>query len=131
MTLVGDGCQIYTQRIEDNLNTPSGYRKSYKIQVKFVDYRYQYRFDLTQLEYENQFRRVLNELPDSEMELPAWTPPSWQKFWEDSEKAGRAMKIMGPSPQDYIDRILLLGNKTLLDSNVKTENVPEIRPTEP
>ena len=131
MTLVGDGCQIYTQRIEDNLNTPSGYRKSYKIQVKFIDYRYQYRFDLTQLEYENQFRRVLNELPDSEMELPAGTPPSWQKFWEDSEKAGRAMKIMGPSPQDYIDRILLLGNKTLLDSNVKTENVPEIRPTEP
>jgi hypothetical protein len=122
---------FYTQRVEDNLNTPSGYRKSYKIQVKFVDYRYQYKFDLMQLEYENQFERVLKELPDSEMELPAGTPPAWQKFWKDSGKAGQAKKIMGPSPQDYIDGILLFGKKTLLDSDVKTEDIPEIRPTEP
>ena len=55
ITLVGDGCQIYTQRIEDKLNTPSGFRVTNRIQVRFFDYRYQYRFDLLQSEYEKQF----------------------------------------------------------------------------
>jgi hypothetical protein len=130
ITLVGDGCQIYTQRIEDKLNTPSGFRVTNRIQVRFFDYRYQYRFDLLQSEYEKQFQRVLDDLPDSEMEFPAYIPQSWQQFWKDSEKAGRAMNIMGPSPQNYLDKILLFGKKTILDVETKTEYIPEIIPAE-
>jgi hypothetical protein len=129
-TLFGDFCQIFIQEIEDRMNTPLGFRVTHRIQVKFFDYRYQYRFDLLQSEYEKQFQRVLDDLPDSEMEFPAYIPQSWQQFWKDSEKAGRAMNIMGPSPQNYLDKILLFGKKTILDVETKTEYIPEIIPAE-
>ena len=130
-TLLGDCCQIYTQRIEDKLNTPSGFWAVSKTQVKFSDYRLQYKFDLMQLEYENQFQRLFNELPDAEMEFPAYIPQCWQQFWRDAEKAGRVMEILGPSPQNYLDRIILFGEEKPYKIESRTENIPEIRPAEP
>ena len=129
-TLFGDGCQIYTQRIEDKLNTPSGFRAVSKTQVKFSDYRLQNKFGLMQLEYENQFRRLFNELPDSEIEFPSYMPSYLQQLWRDAEKAGRVMDILGPSPQNYLDRVILFGEEKPYKVESKTENIPEIRPAE-
>ena len=130
-TLFGDFCQVFIQEIEDRINTPLGFSVTHRIQVKFADFRNQYQFDLLQGEYEKQFLRILNELPDAEMELPSYMPSYLQQFWRDSEKAGRAMKIMGPSPQDVLNRILLFDNLKPSKVEVKTENLPEILPVEP
>ena len=129
-TLFGDWCQIYTQRIEDKLNTPSGFRVVYKTQVKFSDYRLQYKFDLMQLEYENQFQRLFNELPDSEIESPSYMPSYLQQLWRDAEKTRRVRDVLGPSPQDYLDRIILFNMEKPFKVEIKTEDIPEIKPAE-
>jgi hypothetical protein len=130
ITLFGDWCDVYLKKIESKVNTPSGIRIEYRTQVKFLDYRLQYQFDLMQLEYENQFQRLFNELPDTEMELPAYIPQSWQQFWRDSEKAGRVRDILEPSPQNYLGRIILFGEEKPYKVESKTEDIPEYRPAE-
>jgi hypothetical protein len=130
MTLLLDFCDVFIKKYQDRANTPFGFKVNYSVQVGFTDYRYQHKFDLMQLEYENQFRRLLKELPDTEMEFPVYMPQSWQQFWRDAEKAGRAMDILGPSPQNYLDRIILFGEEKPSKVESRTENIPEIRPAE-
>ena len=130
-TLLGDWCDVYLQKIKSRINTPSGFRVVYKTQVKFSDYRLQYKFNLMQLEYENQFQRLFNELPDSETESPSYMPSYLMPFWRDAEKAGRVRDILGPSPQNCLDRIILFGEEKPYKVESKTENIPEIRPAEP
>ncbi len=124
-------CDAYKTMYENRVNTSFGIKVSYKVQVGFTDYRYQHQFDLMQLEYEYQFRRLFNELPDTEMEFPTYMPQSWQQFWRDAEKAGRVMDILGPSPQNYLDRIIFFGKEKPYKVENKTDNIPEIRPVEP
>ena len=131
ITLFGDWCDVYLKKIESRINTPSGFMVSSSTLVRFVDYKYQYKFDLQQIKYENVFRRVFNELPDTEMEFPTYMPQSWQQFWRDAEKAGRVMDILGPSYQNYLDRVILFGEGKPYKVESRTENIPEIRPAEP
>ena len=131
ITLLLELCDAYKTMYQERINTNSGLRVSYKVRVGFADYHYQHKFDLLQLDYENQLRRVYNELPDAEMEFPSYIPQSWQQLWRDAEKTGRAMEQIGPSPQNYLDRIILYGNQKPYKTEIKTENIPEIIPAEP
>ncbi|MCQ2275806.1 MAG: hypothetical protein MJZ87_02490 [Bacteroidales bacterium] len=131
VTLLLELCDAYKTMYQNRVNTTSGIRESYRVQMGFADYRYQYQFDIMQLEYENQFRTIFNELPDTKMDFPAYMPQSWQQFWMDAEKAGREMDILGPSPQNYLERIMLFGDEQPYKVEIKTENIPEIRPAEP
>ena len=131
ITLFGDWCDVYLKKIESKVNTPSGFRVEYRTQVKFSAYRLQYQFDLMQLEYESQFQRLFNELPNTEMEFPTYMLQSWQQLWKDAEKAGRVRDILGPSPQNYLDRIIFFGDEKPYKVESKTEDIPEYRPAEP
>lgn len=130
VTLLLELCDAYKTMYENRVNTSSGIRVSYNVQVGFTNYRYQHQFDLMQLEYENQFQRLFKELPDAETESPSYMPSYLMPFWKDAEKAGRVRDILGPSPQNYLDRIILFGEEKPYKIESKTEDIPEYRPAE-
>ena len=131
ITLLLELCDAQITMYQNRVNTTSGIKVSYEVKVGFTDYRYQHQFDLMQLEYENQYRRLYNELPDPEMEFPPYMPQFSQQILRDAEKARRVTDILGPSPQNCLNRTILFGKERPYKVESSTEDIPEIRPAEP
>ena len=129
IALLGDGCQLYTTKIEDIINTPSGYRTYTSTQIKFADMQKQVAFDKLQNAYDALFQDLLKQLPDPEVSFSE-TNPSAQNLFRQAEIIHQAKEILGPSPMDMLNRIVLNCEKTILSQEKKTMMLPEIRPKE-
>ncbi len=129
ITLLGDGCQFYTTKIEDRVNTPSGYRTNTNTVITFVDLQKQVEFDRLQSAYEASFKKLLEQLPDPEVSFSTMNS-SAQDLFRQAEKVRQAKEVLGPSPMDMLNRVLLNCEKTILSQEKKTIMLPEIRPAE-
>ena len=129
IALLGDFCHVFITKIEDKINTPSGYRTYTNTEIKFADLQKQVAFDRLQSAYEASLIDLLKQLPDPEVSFSKINP-SAQDLFRQAEKIRQAKEILGPSPMDLLNRILLNCEKTILSQEKKTIMLPEITPAE-
>jgi len=129
IALLGDFCHVFITKIEDKINTPSGYRTYTNTEIKFADLQKQVAFDRLQSAYEASLIDLLKQLPDPEVSFSKINP-SAQDLFRQAEKIRQAKEILGPSPMDLLNGILLNCEKTILSQEKKTIMLPEITPAE-
>ena len=86
-------------------------------------------FDRLQSAYEASFKKLLEQLPDPEVSFSTMNS-SAQDLFRQAEKVRQAKEVLGPSPMDMLNRVLLNCEKTILSQEKKTIMLPEIRPAE-
>lgn len=129
-TLLGDLCQVFITNIENNINTPQGIRTNTNTKITFVEVQKQVEFDRLQLAYESLFENLMQQLPDPELSFSVITNPVAQELFRQAEKTRQAKDILGPSPVDMLNRMIMNCEKTVLSQEQKTIMLPEIRPDE-
>ena len=130
ITLLGDACQIYINKIEDKINTPQGYKTGSNIQIRFVNMQDQLIFDQLQRAYDVLFAQTIKEIPEPDMSFPPWTSELTQQMIKQAERTRQAKEKIGPSPNDILMRIVLFGEKTKISEKTEKIILPEIRPAE-
>ena len=130
ITLLGDACQIYINKIEDKINTPQGYKTGSNIQIRFVNIQDQLFFDQLQRAYDVLLKQTIKEIPEPEMSFPPWTSETMQQMMKQAERTRQAKEKLGPSPNDMLMRIVLFGEKTKISEKTEKIILPEIRPAE-
>ena len=130
ITLLGDACQIYINKIEDKINTPQGYKTGSDIQISFVNLQDQLIFDQLQRVYDVLLAKTIEEIPEPDMSFPPWTSELTQQMIKQAERTRQAKEKIGSSPNDILMRIVLWGEKTKISEKTEKINLPEIRPAE-
>ncbi|MBR4536059.1 MAG: hypothetical protein IKO62_05315, partial [Bacteroidales bacterium] len=130
ITLLGDACQIYINKIEDKINTPQGYKIGSNIQITFVKIQDRLIFDQLQKAYDVLLAQTIEEIPEPDMSFPPWTSELTQQMIKQAERTRLAKEKLGPSPNDMLMRTILYGEKTKMSEKTEKINLPEIRPAE-
>ena len=130
LALFGDGCQIFTTKIEDKINTTQGFKTFSSTQITFVKIQDQLMFNQLQNAYDVLLDKKIGETPEPDMSFPPWTSDIMQQMIKQAERTHQAKEKLGPSPNDMLMQTLLFGKKNILSKETETFYVPEIREAE-